>query len=338
MTAPEGATSGDKTEITVTVTYPDGSTDTETFTVTVTEPSDGGEGPGEQEKPNWGDAEGEPGERIVIPNEGGEVPEDTTVEVEGPGRASIDEDGNLVVEIDKDAKPRDTIVVVVKDKDGNVIDEITVTVTEPSDGGEGPGEQEKPNWGDAEGEPGERIVIPNEGGEVPEDTTVEVEGPGRASIDEDGNLVVEIDKDAKPGDTIVVVVKDKDGNVIDEITVTVTEPSDDGGAGDGGDKPGDGGDKPGDGSGKPGDGGAGDGSGKPGDGGAGDGAGDGSGKPGDGGSGDGAGDGAGYASDASSDHSDKLASTGAGVLGALGLGGLLAAAGGLLARRRKSED
>ncbi|RMX23915.1 hypothetical protein DYI20_01925 [Auritidibacter ignavus] len=338
VTAPEGATSGDKTEITVTVTYPDGSTDTETFTVTVTEPSDGGEGPGEQEKPNWGDAEGEPGERIVIPNEGGEVPEDTTVEVEGPGRASIDEDGNLVVEIDKDAKPRDTIVVVVKDKDGNVIDEITVTVTEPSDGGEGPGEQEKPNWGDAEGEPGERIVIPNEGGEVPEDTTVEVEGPGRASIDEDGNLVVEIDKDAKPGDTIVVVVKDKDGNVIDEITVTVTEPSDDGGAGDGGDKPGDGGDKPGDGSGKPGDGGAGDGSGKPGDGGAGDGAGDGSGKPGDGGSGDGAGDGAGYASDASSDHSDKLASTGAGVLGALGLGGLLAAAGGLLARRRKSED
>ncbi|PXA76699.1 hypothetical protein DCC24_06570 [Auritidibacter sp. NML100628] len=338
VTAPEGAAPGDKTEITVTVTYPDGSTDTETFTVTVTEPSDGGEGPGDQEKPNWGDAEGEPGERIEIPNEGGKVPEDTTVEVEGPGRASIDEDGNLVVEIDKDAKPGDTIVVVVKDKDGNVIDEITVTVTEPSDDGEGPGDQEKPNWGDAEGEPGERIVIPNEGGKVPEGATVEVKGPGRASIDEDGNLVVEIDKDAKPGDTIVVVVKDKDGNVIDEITVTVTEPSDDGGAGDGGDKPGDGGDKPGDGSGKPGDGGAGDGagdgSGKPGDGGAGDG----SGKPGDGGSGDGAGDGAGDASDASSDHRDKLASTGAGVLGALGLGGLLAAAGGLLARRRKSED
>ncbi|WGH82964.1 YPDG domain-containing protein [Auritidibacter ignavus] len=344
VTAPEDAQPGDKVTITVTVTYPDGSTDTETFTVTVSEPSDGdgdgGEEPGEQ--PRWGDAEGEPGDSVVIPNEGGPVPEDVTVEVDGPGTATIDEDGNLVVEIDPDAKPGDTVTVVVKDKDGNVLDEITVTVTEPSGGGEEPGEQEKPDWKDADGEPGAKVVIPNEGGKVPEGTTVEVEGPGTATIDEDGNLVVEINPDAKPGDTVTVVVKDKDGNVIDEVVITVTEPTDDDGSG-AGDGDGSGGS---DGSGGAGDG---DGSGGSDGSGAGDGSGDGSGagdgdKPGDGdgsgastdtGDGSGATDGAG---DGSTDRNDKLASTGAGVLGALGLGGLLAAAGGLLARRRKSKD
>ncbi|WP_308807082.1 LPXTG cell wall anchor domain-containing protein, partial [Actinotignum urinale] len=80
-----------------------------------------------------------------------------------------------------------------------------------------------PKWDDAEGTPGAEVVVPNTGGKVPEGTTTDVTGPGKAKIDDKGNIVVDIDKDAKPGDKIVVTVKDKDGNVIDTATVTVTK-------------------------------------------------------------------------------------------------------------------
>ena len=111
----------------------------------------------------------------------------------------------------------------MKDKDGKVIDEVTVTVDEP--GGKKPeAPAEKPDWNDHHGKPGDNVVIPNEGGKVEDGTTVETEGPGKAEIDKDGNIRVGIDKDAKPGDKIKVVVKDKDGKVIDEVTVTVEKP------------------------------------------------------------------------------------------------------------------
>ncbi|MCT1956548.1 hypothetical protein M3C92_10050, partial [Dermabacter hominis] len=83
---------------------------------------------------------------------------------------------------------------------------------------------EKPDWKDNSGKPGENVVIPNEGGKVPEGSTVETEGPGKAEIDEDGNLVVDINDDAKPGDKVVVIVKDKDGNEIDRVVVEVEKP------------------------------------------------------------------------------------------------------------------
>ena len=302
------------------VTYPDGSKDTVDVTVTVEEP----EAPAE--KPDWKDDKGKPGDKVEIPNTGGPVEDGTTVETEGPGKAEIDENGNLVVDIDEDAKPGDKIVVVVKDPEGNTIDESTVTVTEPSkpdtkqneefepgyeDGSGKPGEDvnvpapefkdkdgkdtkapegtkftpgenapegvtidentgeitvtipedakpgdkitvpvevtypdgskdkvdvtvtvekpdapdtKKPDWNDDKGKPGDKVEIPNTGGPVEDGTTVETEGPGKAEIDEDGKIVVDIDKDAKPGDKIKVVVKDKDGKVIDEVTVTVEKP------------------------------------------------------------------------------------------------------------------
>ncbi|WP_223148562.1 YPDG domain-containing protein, partial [Auritidibacter ignavus] len=230
VTAPENASTGDKTTITVTVTYPDGSTDTETFTVTVNDPSgDTGGDQASEVTPNWDNTTVQPGQTVEVPNNGDELPDGSQVEVSSDQdgwTVEVGEDGSTIkVTAPEGATPGDKteITVTVTYPDGSTDTEtFTVTVTDPSDGGEGPGEQEKPNWSDAEGEPGEQILIPNDGGEVPEGTTVEVEGPGSASIDEDGNLVVEINEDAKPGDTIVVVVKDKDGNVIDEITVTVT--------------------------------------------------------------------------------------------------------------------
>ncbi|WP_210399725.1 YPDG domain-containing protein, partial [Corynebacterium sp. HMSC072D12] len=312
---PEDAKPGDEITVPVTVTYPDGSTDEVDVTVTVTDPD---------AKPEWGDGEGEPGGKVTVPNEGGDVPEDSTVEVEGPGKAKIDENGNLVVDIDEDAKPGDKVVVEVKDPEGNTIDDSTVTVTEPSapdtdqadefepgyeDGNGKPGEDvkvpapefkdkdgndtkapedtkftpgenapegvtvdentgeitvpvpedakpgdkitvpvevtypdgskdnvdvtvtvgepdapaEKPDWKDGKGKPGDKVEIPNTGGDVPDDTTVETEGPGKAEINENGKLIVDIDKDAKPGDKVVVVVKDKDGNEIDKVVVEVEE-------------------------------------------------------------------------------------------------------------------
>ena len=69
------------------------------------------------------------------------------------------------------------------------------------------------------------MEIPNTGGEVPGGSTVEVvDGPGTAEIKPDGTIVVTPSEDAKPGDKIVVEVKDPEGNVIDTITVTIEEP------------------------------------------------------------------------------------------------------------------
>ncbi|WP_311776935.1 Rib/alpha-like domain-containing protein [Trueperella abortisuis] len=209
---PTAPVDGDYT-VTVTGKTPDSGKEVNTSSdgkITVTEP----EAP---KSPDWGNGSGKPGETVVIPNDGGPVPDGTKVETDGPGKATIDENGNLVVDIDKDAKPGDKITVKITDKDGNEIDKIEVTVTDPDK----QPEAEKPNWGDGSVKPGETVVIPNDGGKVPDGAKVTVEGPGKAQIDKDGNLVITADPNAKPGDKITVTVTDKDGNVLDTSTITI---------------------------------------------------------------------------------------------------------------------
>ena len=194
----------------ITVTYPDGTTDEVEYTYTVTDVED----------PNWDDSTTTPDKPVELPNNGGDVPEGTEVEVtDGPGTAEIGDDGVITVTPSEDAKPGDKIVVEVKDPEGNVIDEVTVEVVD--DGSETP---KAPDWDDSTTTPDKPVELPNNGGDVPEGTEVEVtDGPGTAELGDDGVITVTPSEDAKPGDKIVVEVKDPEGNVIDTVTVTVEE-------------------------------------------------------------------------------------------------------------------
>lgn len=164
--------------------------------------------------PDWNDGTTKPGVPVTLPNtnDGTKVPEGSTVTVDGPGTATLNPDGSITVTPNGDAKPGDTITATVKDPYGNTIDTVTVTVTEPDKG---------PDWKDGTVTPGGSTTIPNDGGKVPDGSTVTVDGPGKATLNPDGSITVVADDDAKPGDKITVTVKDGNGNVIDQFTITV---------------------------------------------------------------------------------------------------------------------
>ncbi|OFJ61871.1 hypothetical protein HMPREF2854_06820 [Actinomyces sp. HMSC075B09] len=227
VTIPEDATPGDKITVPVVVTYPDGTKDNVDVTVTVEQPD---AKDNEKYEPEYNGGSGEPGTDVTVDKpvfkdgDGNEVtpPEGTTFTPgEGtPDGVTVNEDGSITVTIPEDATPGDkiTVPVVVTYPDGSKDNvDVTVTVGEP--------DTKTPDWKDSSGEPGGKVVIPNDGGPVDDGTTVETDGPGKAEIDGDGNLVVDIDDNAKPGDKIVVIVKDKDGNEIDRVTVTVEKPA-----------------------------------------------------------------------------------------------------------------
>ncbi|MCG7273330.1 YPDG domain-containing protein, partial [Corynebacterium afermentans] len=109
-----------------------------------------------------------------------------------------------------------------KDKGSNPKDKGSIPATPLVPG------TKNPDWDNSSTTPDKPVVIekdPNSG-DVPEGSTVEVtDGPGTAELDEDGNIKVTPSEDAKPGDKIVVEVKDPEGNVIDTVEVEITDPN-----------------------------------------------------------------------------------------------------------------
>ena len=202
---PDGAKPGDKITVPVDVTYPDGSKDDVDVTVTVEEP----EAPAK--KPDWEDSKTTaPDTPVEIPNTGGPVEDGTTVEVTGPGKAEIGEDGLITVTPGKDAKPGDKVVVVVKDPKGNEIDRIEVEIkdeTAPTVNPVKEGDKEITGRGDR---PDERIIVT-----LPDSTEI------KTTTDKDGNWTVKVpeDKPLSRGDKIEV----RDGARNKAKTVTVGE-------------------------------------------------------------------------------------------------------------------
>ncbi|GAB3943329.1 Rib/alpha-like domain-containing protein [Corynebacterium tapiri] len=197
----------------------DGFTDAEEA-IAGTNPKDPASKPAQSSDAQWNDAVTKPGEPVTVPIASGALNGAPTLEITGPGIATIAPDGTITVTPNADAKPGDEITVTVKDKDGKVIDTVTVTVQQPGAG-------TTPDWGDvATAIIGGAVGLPIIAGALAGGETVTATGPGTAEIGPDGTITVTPNADAKPGDEITVTVKDKDGQTVDTIDVTVTDNGD----------------------------------------------------------------------------------------------------------------
>ena len=165
------------------------------------------------------DDEKEAGLDPLNPDTDGDGTNDGDEDTDGDGKKNKDEsevpEGKVT---DKDGDGLGDTGIT--DKDGNgkadLIDKPDTTTPDTK----------KPDWNDAKTTPGESVDIekdPNSG-DVESGTTVEVsKGPGTAKIDDNGKITVKPNEDAKPGDKIVVEVKDPEGKVIDTVEVTIEE-------------------------------------------------------------------------------------------------------------------
>ena len=140
---------------------------------------------------------GEPGAEVVV-----ETPDGTYT-------GTVDEDGDFSVEIPEQEAGTE-ITVTLEDEDGNVSEEVVVTVGD----GTAPGAPQVDAVTDGSdavtgsGEPGAEVIV----------TTPE--GTYTGTVDEDGNFSVEIQAQ-EAGTEITIVLEDESGNVSEETVVTV---------------------------------------------------------------------------------------------------------------------
>ena len=165
------------------------------------------------------DDEKEAGLDPLNPDTDGDGTKDGDEDTDGDGKSNKDESDvpeGSVTDEDGDGLG-DTGIT---DKDGNGIADIVdkPDTTTP--------DTNEPDWKDSKTTPDEPVEIDKDSnsGDVKPGTTVEVtDGPGTAEIDEDGKITVKPDEDAKPGDKIVVEVKDPEGKVIDTVEIAIEE-------------------------------------------------------------------------------------------------------------------
>ena len=146
----------------------------------------------------------EPGATVTVT-----LPDGTTV----TGKAG--DDGKFTIPVDKSKLKDGDKITVVAEKEGQKPSEPTTVTVGQKD--------QTPEFDTTvQPGPGESKVIPTkDGSKAPAGTTAKViDGPGTATIDENGNLVVTPNKDAKPGDKIKVQVTYPDGTT-EIITITV---------------------------------------------------------------------------------------------------------------------
>ncbi|MFP7476840.1 Ig-like domain-containing protein [Terribacillus saccharophilus] len=147
--------------------------------------------------------DGEPGSTVVIT-----LPDGTTVET------PIDEDGNWEAEIPSQ-EPGDEVIVVITDPENGVSDPVIVPIEEVETDIPVPPSVDPIDENDdtisGDGEPGSTVIIT-----LPDGTTVET------PVDEDGNWETDIPSQ-EPGDEVVVVITDPEGNESDPAVVPVEE-------------------------------------------------------------------------------------------------------------------
>ncbi|GAB3076637.1 Rib/alpha-like domain-containing protein [Corynebacterium aquatimens] len=177
--------------------------------------------PSDQKAPDWNDTSTTPGQPVVVENTGGPVKPGTTVEISDPTKGKVEIDpttGDITFVPSDDLKPGDKVTVVVKDPEGNKIDEFTIEIV-----------AENPDWNDAETQPNKPVEVKNEGGPVRPGTTVKVTDPtkGTATIDPNsGDITFTPSPNMEPDDVAFIVVTGPDDKEIDtfHVTVVVSEP------------------------------------------------------------------------------------------------------------------
>ncbi|HEQ1859083.1 TPA: tandem-95 repeat protein [Providencia alcalifaciens] len=147
----------------------------------------------------------------------------TTLEVVGePTKGTVKVvDGKLVYTANPDATGQDTITYLVKDKNGNVSNKATVTIdiTEPP-------VANKDEADTRHNTPVEIDITANDtdlDGDLDKNSVVITQPgtKGTVTVGEDGKLIYTPNKGEHGTDTITYTIKDKNGNVSEEATVTI---------------------------------------------------------------------------------------------------------------------